>query len=262
MDERFLNYSQLLSTIVDDTGKGLNDTTVAFLYQLFPDDMFVKAFSLLESNNIFLYLWNSDVTVRKPSSDSDSTEADDSRTIPADISSHEEKTTNIDSMHTSGYSKNDPQDNTHEMLKLLYAEENRSVMHRIIVQSIDKGNTQEPIYVNVSSWLCSCNEYSECLLSLLRASDNIENTNTKDDQPFPTAFEVYAKDTEDKFAKVSTNKHVNINKVFCEHLLASSILLHTSLKVLNYFTTFQKTVSVFTIANRDDWLRLHLNIVE
>ena len=212
--ERFLNYSSLLSSLVNEDGIGLNDTTVAFLHQLFPNDIFVKAFSLLETHNIFLYVWSS---------------SKGSNNGIHDVSA---------------------------LAETLYDDNLRSTtLLRMIVQSIDQEFSKEPIYVDVSAWFCSCSEYSECL-------QDLTSITIADEDPLDKYFEIYSHSTGDCFSRIRENMYMNTSKTLCQHLLAGAILLQTSAKVLKYFTAVKQTVSLICISNKDDWLKLHLNIVE
>ncbi|AEY98960.1 FAGR140Cp [Eremothecium gossypii FDAG1] len=56
MAETNFNYSKLLRNLVTEDNV-LNEVVVSFLYQLFPRDLFVRAFSLLESADMFIYVW-------------------------------------------------------------------------------------------------------------------------------------------------------------------------------------------------------------
>lgn len=246
--ERFLNYSQLLSELVDGRGRTLNDTTVAFLYQLFPNDLFVKAFSLLETHNLFLYVWDSidDVALN------DGVQCSDAE---IDETSNSVAGSRLPTEGHQCHSKRNSNDNDISRLaNMLYDLETRSkTLHRIIVQSVDEEVSKKPIYVDVTAWFCSCNEYTKCFSGMLHNNG---------DEGYQGMFETYGNETDDNFAKVNSHTHVNSSKVICQHLLAAAILLQTSLKVLKYFTSVKQSVSLFSINNKDDWLKLHLNIVD
>ncbi|KAL6941319.1 hypothetical protein ACO0RG_002447 [Hanseniaspora osmophila] len=52
----FINYSEILSQLVNEENE-LNQDILAFCFNLFDSETFIKALSILESRNLFLYLF-------------------------------------------------------------------------------------------------------------------------------------------------------------------------------------------------------------
>ncbi|CDO94142.1 unnamed protein product [Kluyveromyces dobzhanskii CBS 2104] len=255
--ERFLNFSQLLSELVDERGRKLNDTTVAFLYQLFPNDLFVKAFSLLETNLMFLYVWDSNDTIAKTSGKK---HAGDGVDNSCDCIS--EPNQPMLQKQTHFHKHNSDKNDVSRLANLLYDDLTRtSILHRIIVQSVEGEVSKHPTYVDVATWFCSCDDYTRCFKSLVSDRD-VESARLENTSCLEEMFERYSEETEDSFGKVNSHMHVNTSKVICQHLLAAAILLQTSLKVLKFFTSVKQSVSIFSVNNKDDWLKLHLNIID
>ncbi|SCU83714.1 LAME_0C06260g1_1 [Lachancea meyersii CBS 8951] len=55
-NDPFVDYSQLLAHLLTEQGE-LNDGVVSFLYHLFPGELFVRAMSLLDSRDMFIYMF-------------------------------------------------------------------------------------------------------------------------------------------------------------------------------------------------------------
>lgn len=259
VNERFLNYSQLLSNLIEEKEEKLNEGTIAFLYQLFPNDMFVKAFSLLESSTIFLYIWNSEVIQPKYDTSHESIGIG-YKSQPQDRleSWAFEAGAGFDSIKPSKPAS--PEDDVFMLFESIYQTDSNRLT-RIIVQQVEEASAQELICIDVDSWSCSCHEYAECLANPMNSTTNAKSSNEYFTEKFDL-LERFNENVEDKFAKIKPGVHVNVNRILCEHLLAASILLKTSTRVLAYFAMTKKTVSVLSVNNRDDWLKLHLNLLE
>ncbi|CCH59035.1 hypothetical protein TBLA_0B01910 [Henningerozyma blattae CBS 6284] len=211
-NENKISYSELFSELVNDEGQ-LDDAKASFLYYMFPQEMFIRALSLLESGEIFIYIY------------------------PCSTSTDLESLVNT-------------------IVQTVYNDHNDGKLIKVVVQT----NDDRTIFTDIEHWFCSCQEYSEKFsqiitsdpetplqVLLLKEIDNVEDFSS------------------DKFAQLEANslskqRYFNHSKVICPHLLACSILLKSSSRILHFFTVTKGSVLVFPINDIDEWLRLHVNI--
>ncbi|CUS21237.1 LAQU0S02e09164g1_1 [Lachancea quebecensis] len=247
VDEHYIDYSQLLSQLLDKDGE-LNETTVSFLYHLFPSDFFVRAMSLIDSNNMFIYVFERDETsaalttsiCTEPDDVETATETSRGSPSPAAVSEQEQG----NAVRSSS------------LINTLY-EKPQSVLHRLIVKQEDPRSP--PVCVDLHHWFCSCDEY---------------NTLFKERMLIDEEPSLYSKATTelrsgasvtDRFAsmpqKGTSRRYFRHDVIMCPHLLAFAILLQTTPELLTYFTDKAATVYLITIQNLDEWLKLHLNVV-
>ncbi|CAR30337.1 Suppressor of hydroxyurea sensitivity protein 2 [Lachancea thermotolerans] len=247
VDEHYIDYSQLLAQLLDKDGE-LNETTVSFLYHLFPSDFFVRAMSLIDSNNMFIYVFERDETSAALTTsvgtepDEVETTTETLRTSPSPPVASEQELGNA--VQSSA------------LINTLY-EKPQSVLHRLIVKQ--EGPQSPPVCVDLRHWFCSCDEYNTLF----------EERMLTDEEP-----SLYSKATTelragasitDSFAsmppKGASRRYFRHDIIMCPHLLAFAILLQTTPELLTYFTHKAATVYLITIQNLDEWLKLHLNVV-
>lgn len=207
-----INHSQLFSQLFMDNGE-MNDIIASFLYYMFPRELFVRALSLIESSNMFIY-------VLAP--------------------------TQTDSQEPFG---------TKELVQSIYED---SVLYRLIVKPSDEN---KPIYVDLNNWLCSCQEYTDLMLEQLTSSpDQSLASSLLRDIDEPQDF------LDSRFAQLdahslSKQRYFRHEKISCPHLLAYSILLRSSPKILKCFIE-KHQILLLQIPNMDEWLKLHINVVD
>lgn len=212
-----INYSELFGQLINKNGE-MNDTVASFLYYMFPRELFIRALSLIESCNMFIYVL-----------------------VPSGVNNE-----------------------TNQPLKCLEAFElvnsiyDDAGLHRLIVKPSDENI---PIYVDLNNWMCSCHEYTDLMLGQLNHvhSGSLETSLLKDiddSQNFQ----------EDRFAQLdahslSMQRYIHSEKLNCPHLLAYSILLRSSTRILLHFLE-RGQILLIQINNMDEWLKLHINVVE
>ncbi|SCU99755.1 LANO_0F03488g1_1 [Lachancea nothofagi CBS 11611] len=255
-DDHYVDYSQLLSQLLNDQFE-LNDTVISFLYHLFPGELFVKAMSLLDSNDMFIYVFDkahaqcehSESTETEP--DGSGKEAREPQDAEADADANN-FTNSFSSSHT---------DNT-DLVSLLYKAP-ETVLYRLVV----KPETAQgpPICVDLDHWFCSCEEYgSQFQQNFIR--DTSENREPSIYSRAVTELNASASSNSDRFAQLplqhNVQRYFRHELVLCPHLLAFAILLQTSSQVLTYFTQKNATVYLITVQHLDEWLKLHLNMIQ
>ncbi|EDO18677.1 hypothetical protein Kpol_1055p32 [Vanderwaltozyma polyspora DSM 70294] len=239
-------YSQFFSKLINDNNE-MDDTMTSFLYYLFPRELFIRALSLLDSGDMFIYvLENGNIS------------SSSMNLVPTVCDSDESR-----SPSSSGNSNNEASNESNTIDSNSIVEElydiDTELQNRLIVKTHEKDSP--PIYVDLKTWFCSCDEFNSYFNLELQKNQSIpiQDTlirNIDDIQEF----------SEDKFAQIdahslSKQKYVCHEKLMCPHLLAYSILLASSTKTLRYFTLVNQTVLLIRISNMDEWLKLHINIV-
>ncbi|GAV52473.1 hypothetical protein ZYGR_0AG04640 [Zygosaccharomyces rouxii] len=212
-----INHSKLFGQLINKNGQ-MNDTVASFLYYMFPRELFIRALSLIESCNMFIYVL-----------------------VPSDV--------NSDTNQLSSFLE------VPDLVNSIYDD---SELHRLIVKPNDD---DIPIYVDLNNWMCSCQEYTDLMLEQLNhmesrslSSSLLKDVN--DSQMFQ----------EDRFAQLdahslSMQRYVHSEKLNCPHLLAYSILLRSSTRTLLHFLE-RGQILLIQINNMDEWLKLHINVVE
>ncbi|EJS44282.1 shu2p [Saccharomyces arboricola H-6] len=223
MSKDVIEYSKLFAKLVnsnDDTK--LDDTIASFLYYMFPRELFIRAISLLESSDMFIYILDK---VHK--------NKDDKSASLVDV-----------------------------VIDEFYKDSSVSPLeYRLIVKDNNEG--APPILVDIAHWFCTCEEYSKNFYEAVERTDEKEELcdvliNEIDD---------HLQFSDDKFAQLdprslSKQWYFRFDKTCCSHLLAFSILLKSSINVLKFFTVSSNKVFLISIDNIDEWLNLHINIVE
>ena len=158
-DEHYIDYSQLLSQLLGENDE-LNETVVSFLYHLFPRELFIRAMSLIDSNNMFIYVFEKANSISKLT-ESASTEADDgSCRSETSVEQAPPPKTNDQQHAADGQSRS--------LVQTLY-ERPHTVLNRLIAKQEDP--EAPPVCVDLEHWFCSCEEYNttfkEQLLSLI-----------------------------------------------------------------------------------------------
>ncbi|SCU78246.1 LADA_0A04654g1_1 [Lachancea dasiensis] len=263
-EEHHIDYSQLLSQLLDEKGE-LNDTITSFLYHLFPEELFVRAMSLLDSNDMFIYVYDKLQTESKHIK-SISTEPDEpeAREALSGTSNEMLKTSE------AAESRPDAGANSKDIAHLLY-EGREAPLNRLIV----KPETPEspPICVDLDHWFCSCEEYNcQFRSNLLNVPEQPAGpVDLEESSLYSRAIVEHELKSQaphsDRFAQVKS-LHLQFQRYFrhelamCPHLLAFAILLQTSSAILMYFTHTNATVYLITVQNLDEWLKLHLNVIQ
>lgn len=228
----------------------MDDTIASFLYYLFPRELFIRAVSLIESCDMFIYVLDPDNCHRDSGiTTSVSTDVDS----PTSSNSVRPIAPAVPDMNPTNKSQEiDP------LVSIVYDSES-DTLHRLIVKTDNGGNP--PIYVDLQNWFCSCDEYSDLFASetdkIIDESyiDHLSNEVT-DLHEF----------SDDRFAQLdahslSKQRYFLHDKVCCAHLIAYSLLLRTSKRVLHYFATEKQQVPMIRVTSMDEWLKLHINIV-
>ncbi|KAG0667103.1 suppressor of hydroxyurea sensitivity [Maudiozyma exigua] len=245
-----VNYSELFSQLIAKDDK-INTSMLTFLYYMFPRDLFIRALSLLESNDMMIYILDNE--------NSPDTAAKRTETL-ADESISKSETNEIDTKvhaETINTQTNNELKYMNDTLRSIYKDDDFKLLYRLIVKS----NDTTPIYVYLKNWTCSCNEYCELF------HDSISSNRTESIQnKLITEIDDIDEFKDDHFAQLdihsfSRQYYFQFDKVMCPHLLAYSILLRSSLTVLEHFVIRKSNVLLIRINNIDEWLKLHINIV-
>lgn len=250
-----INYSKLFSQLVNKDGE-MDDTIASFLYYLFPRELFIRALSLIESCDMFIYVL-------------------DPNRCHLDIKSTTSVGTDIDSplsSHVEGSSgpitpavvQKKPDSRTRDpgsLVSMVYESESE-LLNRLIVKS-DSGSAP-PIYVDLQNWFCSCDEYSDLFAS--ETARNSQNQDTDYIEFLSNEVTDLQDFSDDRFAQLdahslSKQRYFLHDKVCCAHLVAYSLLLRSSKDVLHYFATVKGQVPMIRVSSMDEWLRLHINVV-
>ncbi|CAI5248432.1 ASB_HP2_G0009740.mRNA.1.CDS.1 [Saccharomyces cerevisiae] len=223
MSKDVIEYSKLFAKLVntnDDTK--LDDTIASFLYYMFPRELFIRAISLLESSDMFIYI--------------------------------------LDRVHNK-------EGNEHTSLIDVLVDEfykgssNSLLEYRLIVKDTNYG--APPILVDIAHWFCSCEEFCKYFHEALEKTDEKEELH----DVLINEVDDHLQFSDDRFAQLDPHSlskqwYFKFDKICCSHLLAFSILLRSSINVLKFFTVNSNKVFVIAIDNIDEWLNLHINIVE
>lgn len=247
--EQAINYTKLFSQLIGKNGQ-MDDTIASFLYYLFPRELFVRALSLIESCDMFIYILDIESQeknrghINSVSTDADSPTSSSTEASAPDAGSE---------LRPFATKKKE----TDPLVTMIYDRGYES-LHRLIVKSYPDGSP--PIFVDLQNWFCSCDEYTELFAEETSQSNHefasILIKDITDSQEF----------SEDRFAQLdahslSKQRYFRSDKLICAHLLAYSILLRSSKHVLRYFTTVRQQVPMITVPSMDEWLKLHINIV-
>ncbi|KAK5781519.1 hypothetical protein RI543_001067 [Arxiozyma heterogenica] len=248
-----LNISELFDKLIT-FNKGINkyvldETISSFLYYLFPRDLFIRALSLLESNDMFIYVLEKDIRGENKS------------LTCTDNNNNDNNDNDIQNKLIENFYRH----SLHEL----------SFLFRLIVKNqiefIHDNNTNKKSN-NILHWSCSCDEYSS---ELLKQMDYKENFEEEDDVDIvPSSIKDYLlieiddleKFSTDRFCQLdsfslSKQRYFKYNKVMCPHLLAYAILLTSNENVLKFFIQQERTVYLLSINNINEWLKLHINII-
>lgn len=249
--DQAINYSKLFSQLIGRNGQ-MDDTIASFLYYLFPRELFVRALSLIESCDMFIYILDTNgYEKNRGHINSVSTEADSPSNSSSEASLGTTDRVAVEMPSVMKKKEADP------LVSMIY-ESGPDLLHRLIVKSHLDGDV--PIYVDLQNWFCSCEEYTglyaeetatqpdDYISLLVRDIDDVQDF------------------SDDRFAQLdahslSKQRYFRHDKVMCAHLLAYSILLRSSKNVLRYFTTVRAQVPVILVSNMDEWLKLHINLV-
>ncbi|KAL3233692.1 Suppressor of hydroxyurea sensitivity protein 2 [Nakaseomyces bracarensis] len=228
-----LNYSELFGKIVSN-GE-LDGAITSFLYYMFPKELFIRALSLLESSDMFIYVYDGATDTTDSAHEKDTT-----------VTSFQEPQQQHFSQDTMVLNK---------YLPLLY--DDGDLQYRLIVRSDNVHET--PIYVDIENWICSCSEFSEIMASSVNAGCDLKSE-------FLSVLEDLNEFSEDKFGQIdahslSMQKYVNHKKLLCTHLLAYSIVLKSNERVLKYYVKETRNVILIPISSIDEWLKLHINVL-
>lgn len=120
-----------------------------------------------------------------------------------------------------------------------------------------------PIYVDIQNWNCSCLEYCKQMMNAISHDDGVKNDDTKE-------ILTYEIDDVDKFSSdsfgqlngysLSKQRYFKTDKCFCSHLLAFTLVLLSRKEVLEMCERDSKVI-MLNITDKDEWLRLHINIL-
>lgn len=227
-----LNISHLFGQLIKldkESGKYVMDGSISsFLYFTFPRDLFIRALSLLESHEMFIYVLEKELS---------ETSDDGTQNIL------------IEKLYEMSL---------HEL----------NFLFRLIVKNQNEGkdsigNGRSLIYVDILHWTCSCPEFSEEILK----QTNIHNKNiiSLKDLLLLEVDDVEAF-SNDRFCQLdsyslSKQRYLRHDKVMCPHLLAYAILLVSNKNVLKYFIQQERNVFLMSIQSINEWLNLHINII-
>ena len=287
---KHIDCSQYFSQLVDEAGN-INDTISTFLYYMFPRDLFIRALSLLESNDMIIYVLTLDqnrnvfqgsicttfpdtrsvTATSTPTPTPTVTSSGDDNTSPTRKSSSVPPSKGVDSVNND----NDTARLQDLLYKLYYDSE--QLLCRLIVRSQDDSTSNEsnerPIFVDIENWMCSCDEFStEFLREIVALRDSeredphTASKNLRD--IFISENDDIQELSDDLFAQLnahslSKQRYFRHDKVMCPHLLAFSIILRSSsYAILKHFVLERSSVFLIQVNSIDEWLKLHINIVQ
>ncbi|CCF57246.1 hypothetical protein KAFR_0C02530 [Kazachstania africana CBS 2517] len=254
MTTKSINFSKLFSKLLKEHNE-IDDTVSSFLYYMFPRDLFIRALSLIESNNMFIYALAAEccqVSALTTTFHDTPVSSTISKSVTSEIT---EIDVNIPQMSS-------PISQVNKLIEK-FMQDDIDLSYRLIVRP---ENTQSsPLYVDLDNWTCSCTEFSELFQKELETSRNSANTDLKD--LLIREIDDMNDFSEDKFAQLdshslSKQRYFKWERITCCHLLAYSIVLKSSPKLLRYFIVEKTNVLLIPINNIDEWLKLHINIVE
>lgn len=256
--DQAINYSKLFSQLIGRNGQ-LDDTIASFIYYLFPRELFVRALSLIESSDMFIYVLDPHRSNKNSiRCTSVSTDVDSSSSSCAEgFNGLCGTTTNVDNKSGTA-SESSKTLSVDSLVKMIYENESE-LLHRLIIKSEHEG--KPPIYVDLQNWFCSCDEFSDLFFREISSCPN-------DDYSSFLVKEIIdlQEFSDDRFAQLdahslSKQRYFLHDKVMCAHILAYSMLLRSSEQVLRYFTIAKSQVLLIPVSNMDEWLKLHINIV-
>lgn len=264
-NENRINYSELFRKLLKQDGE-MDDTMSSFLYYLFPRDLFIRALSLIDSNNMFIYILdrNCEENLAKAEhfktiadESSNLTEGDEAGERVSEAAVSDEASAGNDA-NASSISPKILSEKLDAMIRQFCSDE-FSQMYRLIV----KTDTVEepPVYVDIEKWSCSCDEFNDVMLAEINKEPDtdIQSYLIKEIDDL-TEF------NEDKYGQLdayslSKQKYFRTDKVMCAHLLAFSIVTSMDEINLRQFVMEKSKVYMIPINNIDEWLKLHINIV-
>lgn len=135
---------------------------------------------------------------------------------------------------------------------------------RLIVKEDDG-----PIYVDIQNWNCSCNDYCKQMLKVIHENDSTLSAidHKKSDIKDILTYEIDDVDkfSNDSFAQLngfslSKQRYFRVEKCFCSHLLAFALVLFSRKQILQMCEKDSKVI-MLNITDKDEWLRLHINIL-
>ncbi|CCD22516.1 Shu2p NDAI_0A03590 [Naumovozyma dairenensis CBS 421] len=293
-----LNYSELFKNLIipreqstkkpsenktvredgDEDAMIINDNIITFLYYLFPRELFIKALSLIESNDMFIYVLlpnhiDPSMENNKDKNNTYITKTFDDKADKDNMASRSKTIDNNDADDTVEKTKsNEPTRTSIDSIKLidmLYDEDNDdddSLIYELIIKS--SNDRIPPITTTLKNWNCSCVEFTEHFRKGMMMKNNIDEEMKLIDR-FIKIIDDPTKFSNDIFAKIdkfslSKQYYFDLIKnkgIICPHLLAYSILLKSSKQVLKYFILNKADVILIPITNMDEWLKLHINII-
>ncbi|CAL9728712.1 suppressor of hydroxyurea sensitivity protein 2 [Monosporozyma unispora] len=267
-----INISELLGKLIKfDSKEGnyvMDETISSFLYYMFPRDLFIRALSLLESHDMFIYVLeveyspiaehmptlkdneSSSSTIRRESSASNTTDKGTS-------------TREVDLPLQTNLIGKFYQESLYEL----------DFLFKLIVKNqselVDTANpsSNSLIYVDILHWTCSCQEFTEEISKQIECHQKSNTTSKPAIKDFVlTEVDDIDKFSNDKFCQLdsyslSKQRYFKYDKVMCPHLLAYAILLVSNKDVLTYFTQQEKNVLLLSINSINEWLKLHINII-
>lgn len=258
-----INFTELFAELIDSKGE-LNDSISTFLYYMFPRDLFIRALSLLESNDMMIYAFDNNEESNLSTHNSTSTETagsvDTSIHITNTINDNSPKKKSLNNDITDyEESGNKYKNETFEKLLRNVYDDDYQLLYRLIVKSSEESTL--PVYVDLKNWTCSCNEFCE----LFEKEINSQPDKSIEDLLLNDIDDI-DKFNDDKFGQLdafsfSKQRYFKFDKVICPHLLAYSILLESSLSIVQHFVITKSNVLLIRINNIDEWLKLHINIV-
>ena len=247
-----VNYSELFSQLIAKDDK-INTSMLTFLYYMFPRDLFIRALSLLESNDMMIYILDNDDVSSIPAK---RTETLADQWLMKSTTDTMDTTVKADTINTDTNSELKYMNDT---LRSLY-DNDSNLLYRLIVKSDDT----TPIYVDLKNWTCSCNEYCEYFHNCINSNSNSNKPDIRDE--LINEIDDIDEFKEDHFAQLNVHSfsrqyYFQFDKVICPHLLAYSILFRSNLFILQHFVIKKSNVLLIRINNIDEWLKLHINIV-
>lgn len=267
-----INISELLGKLIkfdpNEDKYVMDETISSFLYYMFPRDLFIRALSLLESHDMFIYVLENE---SPPIAGQIPTLRDDeSSTL---IIRQESSTSTVTDIDSSRNKTNAPLQA--RLIAKFYEESlyELDFLFKLIVknqsENMDTAN-QSPdslIYVDILHWTCSCHEYTKGIANQIELNHKISpDSNIPLKDCLLSEIDDIDKFSADKFCQLdsyslSKQRYFKYENVMCPHLLAYAILLVSNKDVLTYFTQQKEYVFLLSIDSINEWLKLHINII-
>ncbi|SSD60630.1 uncharacterized protein SCODWIG_02391 [Saccharomycodes ludwigii] len=216
----------------------LNENILGFCYNLFEPDLFIKAISILESNNLFIYILNLD--------NKNDEEINKSLTL---CNVNKEKV----------------------MFRIIIKEDSDDCNQNDSDGNLKNKKNTSIVFTDLPNWYCSCNEFNG------KFQQKLNTVNLKKDlvviyNHHKDRLNEHGKDYFGKFQYSSHKDKYTSGLLMCPHLLASAMLLQNSdekigdslleeNRVLRYFTKIKQSCYIIQVTNIDEWLRLQCNII-